>query len=101
MSDLKSIVSLFRSLCSRPLDSNRQFRAERRQCEALRLHMLRQSEPTPRQPVQVCTAGCGLKDMGFTPYADVLLWKRRFYAALAILVLLVTLCLWRGKGAGL
>jgi hypothetical protein len=32
-----------------------------------------------------------LKDAGLTPYADVLVWKRRFWVAMALLALTVWL----------
>ena len=82
MNDLKSTVA---RLCVRFPFVNliRQWRIQRRQCRALRLHLFQQS----------------LGDIGFTPYIEVVIWRRRFYAVLAAFVILLVGCLFTGGGS--
>lgn len=82
MLNLKSTVA---RLCVRFPFVNfiRQWRIQRRQCRALRLHLLQQS----------------LGDIGFTPYIEVVIWRRRFYAVLAAFVILLVGCLFTGAGS--
>ena len=84
MPDLKSILT---RVCPHiPIvDSIRRWRITRRQCRALRLHTLQQS----------------LGEVGFTPYIEVVIWRRRFYAVLAAFVFLLVGCLLGGTGGSL
>jgi len=84
MPDLKSIVSRIRARIS-IVDTIRRWRIQQRQCRALRLQTLQQS----------------LGEVGFTPYIEVVIWKRRFYAVLAAFVFLLIGCLLGGAGGSL
>jgi hypothetical protein len=112
MSDLKSILAPLGSPC-RLLMAIQQWRAECRQHRALRLYLQRQSRPlripSPESPAEVskrglaedvapiepaplaCVPDCRLKEVGFTSYAELLLWKRRFYVAIAIYCLVLVI----------
>ena len=84
MIDLKSTVTRIR-VCFPIVNVVRQWRIRRRQCRALRLHRLQKS----------------LGELGYTPYIEVVIWRRRFYAVLAAFVLLLVGCLLGRTGAAL
>jgi hypothetical protein len=114
MSDLKSILPSPGSRCSL-LNPIQQWRVERRRQRALRFYLHRPSRllriPSPDSPADVrkrrlprdaapigpaplaCVPECRLKEVGFTPCAEVQVWKRRFHAAMAIYCLLLVI-LW-------
>ena len=98
MNDLKSILP---RVCARgPRNAIRELRVKRQICRALRSYARHQSpacDPTGQEPGT--QPPCGLRDLGYTPHAEMRMWRRRFFGVLAAFMLLLIGCIYLGTGA--